>query len=1024
MTTLSSPPLTDSRYGEETHVAPSLPSRTAEDARPDTDAPTGSTRRRSIANWSIARKVGVVLVIPALLAAVFGGLRVQESLANASDYEAALPQADRLGIVFQMMAATESLAAASAAADGPIDTDEFAKLVSQSRSALATSELPQAQIDRLSTAVNSGEELERVASRGAADPAEIIDPLKAVEAQLGGYLTALDGETTAMEAEFGDLRALLEAKVAFTEQLVYLGSPSWSTEAANQAAALSAVGREAAALDSLTVADPSGVDQLRSANDARFSALVAGKDGSAPTGAAQDTASTYDSLTEQVRTQTVSGLQQLTDDARTGAIRDAVVVVLAILAALALALYVARLIVRPLRRVRESTLGIAEHELPEAVEGVLRGEGVPEPTPIPVTTDEETGQLARAVEDLHAQALHLAGDQARLRGQVNDMFETLSRRSSSLVVQQLSIIEELERDEEDPERLARLFRLDHLAARMRRNGQSLLVLAGATPRASGSPDLPLIDILRAAMSEVQGYERLELGVDASSATVAGSASGDLAHVFAELMENALSFSPPATGVVVAGSRAADGGYLVEVSDRGLGMSAEQLDEVNGDLESGGEFTVGTTRRMGLFVVGRLADRHGLTVRLRANDVNEGGGVTASVHVPAVLVRALASGGDASSAALAQRAARVERPALASVPDAPDPDPVPDATPAGPAALPAAASGLPQRRPGASGAGADPVSDPAPVPELPRRNGAVPPMSALARLAEQEEAARPEPPAVEPVGDRTTAIPVLLPPVEEPDATDEAEADVPDAEVAAAPEAELSAPVETSDAEPDAHEPSAPVAEQASADDAAAEPTDASAPDETPAAVSAPSRTDRVRVAPEDFAGARSVGAFFGARSQSVAAAEPEAPSEPEPVADSEVQPVDVTADWASSESTPIFRQLRSKWLDAGGAEDGDWASPEIDAGWRAAEAAAEAAPAERTAAGLPSRRPGSFLVPGSAEASALAGLDGTGPRDPEQVRRAFSSHLSGVRRGREEARAEDGESDDDQHTPIEEKDFA
>ena len=214
----------------------------------------------------------------------------------------------------------------------------------------------------------------------------------------------------------------------------------------------------------------------------------------------------------------------------------------------------------------------------------------PIPQPLPVYTTEEIGQVAHAVDELHEQAVLLAGEQARLQLQVSDMFETMSRRSRSLVDQQLALIDRLERNEEDPERLDSLFRLDHLAARMRRNGANLLVLAGAqVPREQGEP-VPLATVINAAASEVEDYRRVESPRPCPTARWSARSAGDLVHLLAELIDNALRYSPPTyTGARVGGAHRQRRG-VIEVTDTGLGMTEADLRMANTRLQSGGEVT--------------------------------------------------------------------------------------------------------------------------------------------------------------------------------------------------------------------------------------------------------------------------------------------------------------------------------------------------------------------------------------------------------------------------------------------------
>jgi signal transduction histidine kinase len=323
--------------------------------------------------------------------------------------------------------------------------------------------------------------------------------------------------------------------------------------------------------------------------------------------------------------------------ARAEAIRDSAIVLAAILLALLLVALVARSLIRPLRTLRDSALRVAHDDLAREIDRVRSGKEPGPVVPIPVHTTEEVGQVAHAVDELHEQAVLLAGEQSRLQLQVSDMFETLSRRSRTLVDQQLSLIDRLERNEEDPDRLNSLFRLDHLAARMRRNGANLLVLSGAkVPREQADP-VPVAALINAAASEVEDYARVVTAMVPDSEII-GSVAGDLVHLLAELLDNALSYSPPISQVRVSAVHTGNGGLVIEVSDIGLGMTESDLRVANTRLQSGGEVTPYTARHMGLFVVGRLAQEHGLVVRMRSTIAGEANsGTTAGVYVPAELL---------------------------------------------------------------------------------------------------------------------------------------------------------------------------------------------------------------------------------------------------------------------------------------------------------------------------------------------------------------------------------------------------
>ncbi|HLU72689.1 MAG TPA: nitrate- and nitrite sensing domain-containing protein [Nonomuraea sp.] len=307
-----------------------------------------------------------------------------------------------------------------------------------------------------------------------------------------------------------------------------------------------------------------------------------------------------------------------------------------LIAVLAITTGVARSLVRPLRRLRAEALEIAGKRLPEFVQHLREsrdGAVDAEVPPIGVFSRDEVGEVARAFDEVHREAVRLAGDEARLRANVNAMFVNLSRRSQTLVERQLTLIERLERGERDDDRLADLFKLDHLATRMRRNSENLLVLAGQEAARKWSQPVELMDVVRAALGEVESYDRVSIQIQ-SDAAIAGQAVNDVVHLLAELIENAVSFSSNDTRVVISSSRIDGGGLMVAVTDQGIGMSGEELAECNWRLANPPVVDVSVSRRMGLFVVGRLALRHHIKVQLRRQDV---GGLSAMVLLPEALL---------------------------------------------------------------------------------------------------------------------------------------------------------------------------------------------------------------------------------------------------------------------------------------------------------------------------------------------------------------------------------------------------
>ncbi|WP_436759448.1 sensor histidine kinase [Streptosporangium sp. V21-05] len=320
---------------------------------------------------------------------------------------------------------------------------------------------------------------------------------------------------------------------------------------------------------------------------------------------------------------------------RSAVISGASILVLLVLILLITA-WVAGTLVRPLRRLRSEALEVADTRLPETVR-VLRESGDQAPNvevpSIGVASRDEIGEVARAFDEVHREAIRLAGDEARLRSNINAMFVNLSRRTQSLVERQIDLIDDLEQGEQDEGRLGSLFKLDHLATRMRRNSENLLVLAGQEQSRRWSEPVPLSDVVRASLSEVENYERVNLRVE-SGISIIGQAVNDIVHLVAELVENAIFFSPQDTKITVTSNGNEMGAVILAVTDSGIGMSDEELAEANRRLAEPPAVDLSVSRRMGLFVVGRLAMRHGIRVQLRRPET---GGLSAVVLLPAQVV---------------------------------------------------------------------------------------------------------------------------------------------------------------------------------------------------------------------------------------------------------------------------------------------------------------------------------------------------------------------------------------------------
>ena len=324
------------------------------------------------------------------------------------------------------------------------------------------------------------------------------------------------------------------------------------------------------------------------------------------------------SVEQQFSDSVTSRSASLHDSAITSAVLFSLAVALLLAIALGSTILVGQSMVRPLRRLRNGALEVAESRLPETVRRMSEADAdsvAVSVDPIDVDSLDEIGEVARAFDRVHREAVRLAGNEAALRGNVNAMFVNLSRRSQSLVERQIRVITRLEQSEQDSERLASLFQVDHLATRMRRNSENLLVLAGQEfARRWGQP-VALVDVVRAAVSEIEQYERVTLNVQ-PGISIRRDAVRDVVHLVAELTENATSFSNEKSPVTIEAYPLSSGGALVDIADRGVGMRPEVMAQANHRLDNPPTVDVEVSRRMGLFVVSQLAARHGIRVRLR------------------------------------------------------------------------------------------------------------------------------------------------------------------------------------------------------------------------------------------------------------------------------------------------------------------------------------------------------------------------------------------------------------------------
>ncbi|GIG95802.1 sensor histidine kinase [Plantactinospora mayteni] len=356
---------------------------------------------------------------------------------------------------------------------------------------------------------------------------------------------------------------------------------------------------------------------------------------------AREWQSSYDSVQRQLRDFELSGAEALTERSRPVAAGillrlglAGLVGFLAVLLSAVIALRIGRSLVRRLTSLRAAALNMADERLPDVVGRLRRGEEVDVETEAPPLDygQDEIGQVGQAFSEVQRTAIASAIDEAALRRGLRDVFLNIARRSQTLLHRQLALLDRMERRVAQPDELEDLFRLDHMATRMRRHAEDLVVLAGAAPGRGWRNPVSMMDVIRGAISEVEDYARVDLVTVAPAAT-AGRAVGDVIHLLAELIENATSFSPPHTRVQVVG-QVVSNGYAIEIEDRGLGMAAEALDQANRRLADPPDFDPANSARLGLFVVALLGARHGVRVQLRSSPY---GGVTAVALIPGDLV---------------------------------------------------------------------------------------------------------------------------------------------------------------------------------------------------------------------------------------------------------------------------------------------------------------------------------------------------------------------------------------------------
>jgi signal transduction histidine kinase len=307
---------------------------------------------------------------------------------------------------------------------------------------------------------------------------------------------------------------------------------------------------------------------------------------------------------------------------------------LAIILSIIISVWIGRGLVQQLAALRRSALDLANKRLPSVVERLRAGQEVDVSAEAPPleSSGDEIGQVREAFNAVQRTAVEAAVDEARLRNGISDVFRNLARRSQSLLHRQLALLDTMERRASDPDELENLFRIDHLTTRMRRHSEGLIILSGESPGRGWRHPVPFVDVLRAAVAEVEDYSRIRVTTGTRAALI-GPAVADVIHMIAELAENATIFSPPTSPVRIHGDLVGRG-YAIEIEDRGLGIPPEKLAEINRNFAHPPQFDLSGSERLGLFVAGQLAIRHEIRITVQGSPF---GGTTAIVLIPTALV---------------------------------------------------------------------------------------------------------------------------------------------------------------------------------------------------------------------------------------------------------------------------------------------------------------------------------------------------------------------------------------------------
>jgi signal transduction histidine kinase len=638
--------------------------------------------RWRLRDWRLRTKLTAVLLLPLLLAGVLGALRVTDLLRRANESTALARQvgfAEQLSIVVHTLQGERYRVATMQASGRMADRAELQAQEQRVDSAVTALRTADRDSETFPAAARAEWKpvhraaLSRLSGLGALrravlPPAAVLGTTSArtaVSAYSGLIVMLLDLEGQALggapdeldrKADAAKALAAAEEQASREHVVLQTGIFADGLSAEQQATLRAADARLDAATDDFTqTTSPAQrqlyfgakvvLDRKRLLDAALDRAVRAAPLETVPGDWNSAAAGTVETIW-QGQTALLGELRAATGVRGDQALREAYwcggVVVLLLMFAVGLLIVVLRSLLQPLRALRTAAFEVADRRLPEAIEQ-LRSDGPGETTvdPVPVHSREEVGQVARAFDTVHVQAVRLAAEQAQLRSSLNDVFLTLSSRNLDLLQRQRQLIDEARGQAVDAELVDRLRQIDHLTTRMRRYSDNLLAVAGGTQRRDGQhggegqqTPAAVLDVLSDAVSEIEDQTRVTV-CPPPAATIVGSVATDLVHLIAELLDNAVNATLGAASVTLSGTLTQDNGLLLEITDSGPGLSREQLQTVNARLASAPAVDPLVAGQTGLFVARELAAQHGITVRLRQR--LGGSGITATVLLPPSLV---------------------------------------------------------------------------------------------------------------------------------------------------------------------------------------------------------------------------------------------------------------------------------------------------------------------------------------------------------------------------------------------------